>query len=75
MNLTFNRNPNLNITKRELKKLFLFATGSFFNNKFCNQIAGVAIGSPLAIDFANIFMCFYKSNWLNEYNPNKPKLV
>ena len=26
INLTFNLNPNLNITKKELKKLFLFAT-------------------------------------------------
>ena len=26
INLIFNPNPNLNITKKELKKLFLFAT-------------------------------------------------
>ena len=26
INLIFNHNPNLNITKKELKKLFLFAT-------------------------------------------------
>ena len=29
--------------------------------------------SPLAPVLANIFMGFYKSKWLNEYNLNKPK--
>ena len=29
--------------------------------------------SPLAPVFANIFMGFYESKWLNEYNLNKPK--
>ena len=29
--------------------------------------------SPLTPVLANIFMCFYKSKWLNEYNLNKPK--
>ena len=31
------------------------------------------MGSPLAPVLANIFMGFYKSIWLNEYNLNKPK--
>ena len=76
INLTFNPNPNLNITKKELKKLFLFATSQthfIFNSKFYNQIDGVTMGSPLAPVLANIFMDFYESNWLNEYNLNKPK--
>ena len=30
--------------------------------------------SPLALLLANIFMVFYKSRWLNEYNLKKPKL-
>ena len=37
INLIFNHNPNLNITKKELKKLFLFATSQthlIFNGKF-----------------------------------------
>ena len=29
--------------------------------------------SPLAPVLANIFMGFYESKWLNEYNLNKPK--
>ena len=76
VNLIFNHNPNLNITKKEHKKLFLFATSQnhfIFNSKFYNQISGVAMGSPLAPILANIFMGFYKSKWVNEYNLNKPK--
>ena len=73
INLTFNDNPNLSITK---KKLFIFATSqthSIFNSKFCNQIDGVAMGSPLAPVLANIFIGFYESKWLNVYNLNKLK--
>ena len=76
INLIFNHNPNLNITKKELKKLFLFATSHthfIINSQFYNKIDGVAIGSPLAPVFANNFMGFYESKWLNEYNLNKPK--
>ena len=76
INLIFNHNPNWNITKKELKKLFLFATSQtyfIFNSKFYNQIDGVAMGSPLAPVLANIFMGFYESKWLNEHNLNKPK--
>ena len=76
INLLFNHNPNLNITRKELKKLLLFATSKthfIFNNKFYNQIDGVAMGSPLAPVLANIFMGFHESKWHNEYNLNKPK--
>ena len=76
INLIFNHNPNLNITKKELKKLFLFAisqTNFIFKGKFYNQIDGVAMGSPLAPVLANIFMGFYESKWLNDYNLSKPK--
>ena len=44
INFIFNHNPNLNITKKELKKLFLFATSQthfLFNITFYNQIDGV----------------------------------
>ena len=76
INLIFNHNPNVTITRKELKKLFLFATSQthfIFNSKFYNQIDGVAMVFPLPPVFANIFMGFQESNWLNEYNLNKPK--
>ena len=33
----------------------------------------LAMGSPLAPVYANIFMGFYECKWLNEYNLNKSK--
>ena len=51
INLIFNHNTNLKITRKELKKLFLFATSQthfIFKSKFYNQIDRVAMGSPLA---------------------------
>ena len=74
INLIFNHNPNLNITTK-LNFFFLFATSQthfIFNSNFCNQIHGVAMGSHLAPALANIFMGFYESKWLNEYNFKKP---
>ena len=68
INLIFNHNPNLNITREELKKLFLFAashTRFIFNSKFYNQIDGVAIGSPLAPVLANILTGFSRSGLMN----------
>ena len=76
INLIFNHNPNLNITKKELKKLFIFPTSQahfIFNSKFYNHIDGVAMGSPLASVLANTFMGFNESKWLNGHNLNKPK--
>ena len=57
INLIFNHNPNVNITRTELKKLVLFATSQthlIFNNKFDSQIDGVAMNCPLAP--VNIFI-------------------
>ena len=71
INLLFNHNPDLNITRKELKKLFLFATSKshfIFNSKFYNQIDGVVMGSPVT----PIFMGFHESKWFNESNLNKP---
>ena len=76
IDLIFNHNPNLNITRKELKRLFLFATSQthfIFNSKFYNQFDEVAMGSPLATVLANIFMGSHESKWLNKYNLNKPK--
>ena len=67
INLIFNHNPNLNITRRELKKLFLFATlETHFtsNSKFYNQIDGFTMGCPLAPVLANISWVFTNLNGL-----------
>ena len=63
INLTFNQNLNINIIKKELKKLFLFATSQnhfIFNSKFDNHIDGIAMVSPLAPVLANNFTSFTK---------------
>ena len=76
INLIFNHNPNLKITKKELNFFFLFTTSQthfIFNNKFYNQIDGVAMGCHLAPVLANIFMGFYEFKWVNKLNLNKPK--
>ena len=47
--IAINHNPNLNITRKELKKIFFFATSQtyfIFNSKFHNQIDGIAMVSP-----------------------------
>ena len=67
INFIFNRDPNLNITRKELEKLFFFATSQthfIFNSIFFNQIDGVAMGSPLAPVLANIFMVFTNLSYL-----------
>ena len=74
ISLILNYNPNLYITKKELKKPFLFATSQthfLFNGKFYKQIDGVTMSSLLTPVFANFFISFYESKWLNKYNLNK----
>ena len=62
INLIFNHNPNLNVTKNNLKD-FSFCPISqshfIFKGKFYNQIDGIAMGYPLASVLANIFIGFY----------------
>ena len=62
INLIFNHNPNLNITKNNLKD-FSFCPISqshfIFKGKFSNQIDGIAMGYPLAPVLTNIFIGFY----------------
>ena len=68
INLIFNHNLNLKITRKELKKIFLFDTLQnhfVFNRKFYNQIDGVAMSSPLAPVLANILMGFHEPKWFN----------
>ena len=48
--LTFQNNPQLKVTKRELKQLFNFVTsGTHFilNGSFYDQVDQVSMGSPL----------------------------
>ena len=69
--LIFDNNPNIKITKKDLEKLFEFATSEthiLFHGNYYNQIDGVAMGSPLGPVLANLFMSFYDKEWLKEFN-------
>ena len=58
----------MNITKPQLKKLFVFATSQtnfLFNNEIYDQTDGLAMGSPLGPALANLFMGYYEKKWLN----------
>ena len=70
VNLLFEHNPGLNITKAELKKLFEFAksgTHFLFQGTFYDQIDGVAMGSPLGPVLANLFSGYYETICLNTF--------
>ena len=61
INLIFNQNPNLNITRQEHKNFLLFATlltNVIFNGKLYSQMDGVTMASPLTPVLPNIFMVF-----------------
>ena len=60
INLIFNHNPNVNITKKNLKNFsfLLHQTHFLFNSKFYNEIDGAAMGCLLAPVLANILMSF-----------------
>ena len=76
INFILNHNPNLNVTKKELKNIFPFATSQtyfIFNSKFYNQFDGVAMSSSLTPVLPNIFTNFYESKSLNQYHLNKLK--
>ena len=34
-----------------------------FDGKYCDQIDGAAMGSPLGPLLANIFVCYFEGNW------------
>ena len=70
----FENNPQLKVTKPELKQLFNFATSSthfMFSGSFYDQIGGVSMGSPLGPVLANLFMGYHEKKWLQEFDKGK----
>jgi len=68
----------IGLSKSSFKTLLeLSVTNSFFifNGKLFRQIKGLGMGLPLGPAFANIFMSFMESKWLDEFSPDfKPVL-
>ena len=74
VNVIVEKTPNIDITKKDLKKLFEFATKQThfsFNNELYDQIDGVAMGSPLAPILANLFLGHHEESWLKHQKANK----
>ena len=66
IDLLFEAKSDLKISRKDLQKLFQFATNQtnfLFNGNMYDQGDGVAIGSPLAPTLANIFMVYHEK-WL-----------
>ena len=51
---------------KSLLELSVLNSYFIFNNKFYVQQEGVGMGLPLGPTFANIFMCFHESKWLED---------
>ena len=68
--LIFDNNPNIKITKKDLKFSEFTTSGThiLFDGNYYDQIDGVAMGSPLRPVLANLFIGFYKKQWLKEFN-------
>ncbi len=71
VDILFNNNSNIEMSKIQMKKLFLFATAQthfLYNGEYYDQIDGVAMGSPLGPVLANIFMGHHEKIWLGQYS-------
>ena len=63
-----NENPP-NIPKHDFRNLLnrtARETFLMFHNKYYEQVDGVAMGSPLGLALANIFMCSFESKWFRD---------
>ena len=70
VDLLMDKEPSIKMSKKQLKKLFHFATAQthfMFNGDYYDQIDGVAMGSPLGPVLANLFMSHHEKRWLSEY--------
>ena len=71
VNLIFEKLPEIIITRKQLTKLFEFATsGTHFllNGSYYAQIDSVVLmGSPLGPVIANVFMGYHEKIWLEEF--------
>ena len=71
VDLTKISQPDLNIPEKDLINLFdsvTCETHFLFTGKLYDQIDGVAMGSPLALVLANLFIGHYEKEWLCNYD-------
>ena len=78
INLLFENKSNLEITRSELRKLFMIATSQthfLFNGNYYDKVDGVAMGSPLTQVLAYWFMGFHEERWLEKYSGTCPYII
>ena len=46
-----------------------------FGERFSHQINGTSKGSPMSVNFANLFMGQFETNMLNDYKSKYNKLL
>ena len=71
IDLSSEAKPDLKISRKDLQKLFQFATSQtnfLFNGSVYDQVDGVAMDSLLAPILANIFMGNHEKGWIRNYN-------
>ena len=74
VNVILEKVKGFDISRSNLKKLFIFATKQThfrFNEVLYDQVDGVAMGSPLAPAFANLFLGIHENNWLKDQSASK----
>ena len=74
VDLIFEKVTDIDISKPQLRKLFVFATKQThfsFNDILYDQTDGVAMGSPLAPALANLFLGHYENIWLRDQKASK----
>ena len=70
VNLIFEKRPEIRITRKQLTKLFEFATSRthfLFNGKYYDQIDFVGKSSSLGHVSADLFLGYHDEVWLEEF--------
>ena len=74
----YSPNSFYNISSNIMQKLLNFVTTEsifLFNSDIYNQIDGVAMGTPIGLTYANIFMSHHESIWLDNCPPSYKPLA